>query len=53
MGCLYGWVFYHYYGGDDTWNFFDESKEQTDMLLTHPAQFFQEFLPGFAYRALW
>ena len=49
MGCLYGWVFYHYYGGDDTWNFFDESKDQTDLLLRHPAQFFQEFLPVFAY----
>jgi hypothetical protein len=49
MGCLYGWVFLHYYGGDDTWNFFDESKEQTDILLTHPSLFFREFLPGFAY----
>jgi hypothetical protein len=51
MGCIYGWVFHHYYGGDDTWNFFDESKDQTDMLLRHPAQFFQEFLPAFAYHA--
>jgi hypothetical protein len=26
MGCLYGWVFLHFYGGDDTWNYFIESK---------------------------
>lgn len=51
MGCLYGWVFRHYYGGDDTWNFFDESKDQTDLLLLHPVQFFHEFLPSFAYHA--
>ncbi len=29
MGCLYGWVFLHYYNGDDTWNYFNESKEET------------------------
>ena len=48
MGCLYGLVFLHYYGGDDTWRFFNESKDQTDLLLRHPAQFFQEFLPSFS-----
>ena len=28
MGCLYGWVFLHFYGGDDTWEFFNKSKLQ-------------------------
>jgi len=50
MGCLYGWVFLHIYGGDDTWNFFNESKEQTDLLLQHPRQFFEEFWPAFSWR---
>ena len=31
MGCLYGWVFLHFYGGDDTWNFFNESKDETNL----------------------
>ena len=50
MGCLYGWVFLHYYGGDDTWNFFNESKDQTDLLLQHPRKFFEEFWPIFSWR---
>jgi hypothetical protein len=48
MGCLYGWLFLHYYGGDDTWNFFNESLDQTHLLLQHPGQFFQEFGPSFS-----
>jgi hypothetical protein len=51
MGCLYGWVFLHFYGGDDTWNYFNESKDQTHLLLQHPLQFFQEFLPSFSLKA--
>ena len=51
MGCLYGWVFLHFYGGDDTWNFFNESKDQTHLLLQHPLQFFREFLPSFSLKA--
>jgi hypothetical protein len=48
MGCLYGWVFLRYYGGDDTWNFFNESKEGTILLLQHPGQFFHEFSPAYS-----
>src|ERR1700712_4415864 len=50
MGCLYGWLFLRYYGGDDTWNYFIESKTETTLLLHHPGQFFQEFLPSFSLR---
>jgi hypothetical protein len=46
MGCLYGWVFLHFYGGDDTWGFFMDSKEETNLLLSHPRQFFYDFWPG-------
>jgi hypothetical protein len=45
MGCLYGWIFLQYYGGDDTWNFFIESKAETALLLRHPLLFFREFSP--------
>ena len=48
MGCLYGWVFLHYYGGDDTWNYFNESKVETSLLIRHPLQFFHEFLPSYS-----
>ena len=44
MGCLYGWLFLHYYGGDDTWNYFNESIDQTHLLLHHPLQFLREFV---------
>src|SRR5450755_3694394 len=51
MGCLYGYLFLHYYGGDDTWNYFNESKEATHLLMLHPLQFFHEFWPGFSLQA--
>lgn len=48
MGCLYGWVFLHYYGGDDTWNYFLESKDETNLLLQHPTRFFAPFWPSYS-----
>jgi hypothetical protein len=48
MGCLYGWVFLHFYGGDDTWNYFWESKDETNQLLIHPLRFFREFGPVYS-----
>ena len=45
MGCFYGWLFLHYYSGDDTWNYFNESKDQTSLLMRHPLQFLREFSP--------
>jgi hypothetical protein len=46
MGCLYGWVFQHFYGGDDTWEYFDKSKMETDLLLVHPLKFLNDLWPG-------
>ena len=45
MGCLYGYLFLHFYKGDDTWKYFNESREATDLLLKHPGKFFREFWP--------
>jgi len=47
LGCLYGWVFLHFYNGDDTWNYFNESREETNMLMHHPIRFFQPFWPSY------
>jgi hypothetical protein len=51
MGCLYGWVFLHYYSGDDTWNYFFESKAETTLLMQHPLGFFHPFWPSESLRA--
>jgi hypothetical protein len=51
MGILYGYIFLHYYGGDDTWEYFSKSKLQTDILLTHPGSFIKEFLPRYSLQA--
>jgi hypothetical protein len=45
LGCTYGYLFFRYYGGDDTWVFFRDSLPQTDKLLHHPGAFFAELLP--------
>ncbi|MDP4131393.1 MAG: hypothetical protein Q8918_10780 [Bacteroidota bacterium] len=51
LGCLYGYIFLHYYGGDDTWGYFLESRAETDLLLNHPLRFIREFLPGLSLQA--
>jgi hypothetical protein len=48
LGCLYGWVFLHFYGGDDTWDYFNRSKMQTNLLLVHPLAFLDDLWPGHA-----
>lgn len=46
MGCLYGWIFLRFYGGDDTWGFFNDSKLETGRLLHHPLRFLDDFMPS-------
>ena len=45
LGCLYGYVFLHYYGGDDTWTFFNDSIFEYQKMIHHPAQFFKDISP--------
>jgi hypothetical protein len=45
MACLYGWIFYHYYNGDDTWALHSASIHERSLLLENPRQFFREFTP--------
>lgn len=43
MGCLYGYIFYTYYGGDDTWVLHNGSIEEYQKLMRSPGQFFADF----------
>jgi hypothetical protein len=47
LGLLYGYIFLHYYNGDDTWKFFRASLSETQLLLNNPRLFFiNEFTPA-------
>ena len=47
LGLLYGYIFLHYYSGDDTWKFFRASLAETELLLNNPKLFFiNEFTPA-------
>lgn len=50
MGCIYGYIFQKYYGGDDTWIMHSYSLKETELLLTDPGQFFWEYGPTTALR---
>lgn len=39
MGCLYGYIFLNYYGGDDTWRYHFQSMEETALLKSDPLRF--------------
>ncbi|MBL7699807.1 MAG: hypothetical protein JNK79_16690 [Chitinophagaceae bacterium] len=46
LGLLYGYIFLNYYNGDDTWQFFRSSVNETWLLLNKPRVFFtNEFTP--------
>lgn len=50
MGCLYGFIFLHYYNGDDTWAIHLESLKEWELLQSNPLQFFREYTPETAIR---
>lgn len=43
MGCVYGFIFYKYYGGDDTWVLHHGSIDEYQKLMRRPGQFFADF----------
>jgi len=51
MGCLYGYVYLHYYNGDDTWMLHRQSLEEYQKLLHNTGLFFTEIgpAPSFAW----
>ncbi|MDF2191702.1 hypothetical protein [Paraflavitalea sp. CAU 1676] len=50
LACFYGYLFIHYYGGDDTWDVHIGSINECALLKTDPVQFFLDFLPIKAWR---
>src|SRR6476620_2014199 len=49
LGTLYGYIFFRFYNGDDSWYFFNESMAQSRLLLSDPGAFFHELSPASAY----
>lgn len=45
FGCLYGYIFLHYYGGDDTWYLNQSSIKEQSRLLRQAALFFDDLNP--------
>lgn len=46
MGCLYGYIYLHFYNGDDTWNHHRHSLEELEKLKHHTRYYFTELLPA-------
>lgn len=44
-GVSYGYIFSHYFGGDDTWFFHHQGLDEKIRLLQDPALFFSDFNP--------
>ena len=49
LGCLYGYLFLHYYHGDDTWDIFYQSLGSYERLTHYPGEFLHEFNPRHAW----
>jgi hypothetical protein len=46
LGCLYGYVYLHFYNGDDTWMFHNDSLAETQKLLHNTGKYFAELGPA-------
>ena len=44
-GAAYGYIFYHFFGGDDTWLYHRQGLHEKDLLLLHPGEYFSELNP--------
>lgn len=49
LGCLYGYVFLQYYGGDDTWMYHRQSQEETEFLKRDPLHFLHSLVDPTSY----
>ncbi|WP_133053870.1 hypothetical protein [Niastella yeongjuensis] len=45
LGCLYGYIYLHYYNGDDTWDFHQHSLRELQKLKHEPLRYFTDLLP--------
>lgn len=46
MGCLYGYIYGHFYNGDDTWMYHHHSLGELQKLLHEPVHYFTELGPA-------
>lgn len=46
LGCLYGYIYGHFYNGDDTWLLHKYSLEELQLLYNHPVQFITNLNPA-------
>jgi len=46
LGCVYGYIYGHYYGGDDTWMYHKYGLDAWQELLHHPAHYFYVLGPS-------
>jgi hypothetical protein len=46
MGCLYGYIYLHYYNGDDTWQLHRMSQDELQRLLHEPIAFIKDLGPA-------
>lgn len=49
-GVGYGYIFLHFFGGDDTWFFHQQGLYEKNLLLNHPAQFLSDFNPALPFQ---
>lgn len=50
MGCLYGYIFQRYYGGDDTWMLHNAAIQEYEKLMHDPASFLADLDPTASFR---
>ncbi|WP_205513152.1 hypothetical protein [Longitalea arenae] len=46
LGCLYGYIYLHFYNGDDTWMYHRFGLENLEKLKHHTRSYFTELLPA-------
>lgn len=46
MGCLYGYIYGHFYNGDDTWMYHNYSLAELQKLVHEPVYYFTELGPA-------
>jgi hypothetical protein len=46
LGCLYGYIYLHYYHGDDTWSYHRHSLEDLEKMKHNTLFYFTELLPA-------
>lgn len=50
MGCIYGYIFQRFYGGDDTWVLHQGSIMEYEKLMHDPGRFFADLDPTASFR---